>query len=118
MAQAAVWVLTIAVAAGTLLGMLHIQGIHRPPLTAGVAHAVAGGLGLVLLVLALRGPVRGAATGVASFGQMAAWLFGAALLSGALILARRRHAPNLSMIVHAGLAVTGYVLLLAWNALG
>jgi hypothetical protein len=43
-------------------------------------------------------------------------LFSAALLSGlGLLLLRRK---GVVMAVHAGIAITGYVLLLAWNSLG
>lgn len=117
MAAIAVWVLTLAVAAGTLMGMLHLKAT-RPPGWAGIAHGAAGAIGFGLLLLALQGPVRGAAAGVGSFGTTAAWLFAASLAAGGVILARRRKAPTISMIVHAGLAVTAYVLVLAWDSLG
>ncbi len=121
MAAAAVWLLTLAVAAGTLLGLLHLKATNaagRPPMWAGIAHGAAGAVGFGLLLLALQGPARGAATGVGSFGTTAAWLFVASLLAGAVLLARRRKSPTVSMMVHAGLAVTGYVLILAWDSLG
>lgn len=117
----AVWILTIAVAAGTVLGMLHMRASptsRRPPLTAGIAHGVVGAFGLIALLFALRGPERGVAAGVGSFGSTAAWLFGGALVSGGFILVRRRKGPSISMVIHAGIAITGYVLVLAWDSLG
>ena len=87
----------------------------RPPALAGIAHGVIGAAGLVLLLLALRGPPRGVAAGAASFGPMAGWLFGAALLSGVVFYVRRRKGAAVVLAIHAGVAVTGYALLLAWD---
>ncbi|HEY0183705.1 MAG TPA: hypothetical protein VGC09_12940 [Rhodopila sp.] len=87
-----------------------------PPPAAGIAHGVAGTVGLAALLLVLQGPARGVATGVGSFGIVAAVLFAAALMTGvALLLLRRR---GIVMAIHAGIAISGYMLLLAWNALG
>jgi hypothetical protein len=118
---AAVWILTLAVAAGTALALWHLRATgagSRPPAAAGIAHGVIGAAGLAVLLLVLRGPPRGVAAGVGSFGSTAAVLFGAALLAGLIVLWRRRTGPAVTMAIHSGLAVTGYVLLLAWNGLG
>jgi hypothetical protein len=115
----AVWVLTLAVAAGTVLALWHLRAADRgsrPPLAAGIAHGVAGAAGFVFLLLALRGPARGIDAGAGSFGTVAAVLFAGAALTGIAQLMLRRKA--VAMAVHAGLAITGYVLLLAWNSLG
>jgi hypothetical protein len=119
MASAAVWIISLTAAAGTILGLWHIrEGVGRPPLWMGVLHGLAGTIGLGVLLLALQGPERGIASGVGAFGKMAAWLFAAAVVSGVLIWMRRRNGPAATMIVHAGIAITAWVLLLAWNALG
>ena len=74
-----------------------------------------GAAGLAVLLLALRGPVTGAAAGVASFGPLSAVLCGGALLTGVgLFFLKQKGAV---MAIHAGIAVSGYVLLLAWNSL-
>jgi hypothetical protein len=112
----AVWILTLAVAVGTALGFWHLRALSRPPLSAGVAHGTIGAIGLVALLLALRGPPRGVANGVGSFGTTAAVLFAGALLTGAALLVLRRQ--SVVMAIHAGIAITGYALLLAWNSLG
>ncbi len=116
----AVWTLTVAVAAGTILALWHLRatdGSGQPPLAAGIAHGIVGTAGLAILGFALRGPARGVGAGVGSFGSTAALLFAGAVLTGvATLLARRR--KSIVMAVHAGIAITGYVLLLAWNALG
>jgi hypothetical protein len=115
----AVWILTLAVAAGTGLGLWHLRApdtASPPPLAAGIAHGVIGTIGLCVLLLALRGPARGVTTGVASFGSMSAVLFAGAAITGiALLLLRRK---PVVMAIHAGIAITGYVLLVAWNSLG
>lgn len=69
-----------------------------------------------MLLLALRGPARGTAAGVGSFGTLSAGLFAGAGLIGVLVFFKRRN--GVVMAIHAGIAITGYVLLLAWNALG
>lgn len=119
MVAAAVWILSIAVAAGTLLGLLHLRATgadSRPPNWAGIAHGIAGTAGLIALVLALQGPPRGVQQGAGSFGTTAAWLFAGSVLTGAVVFVRRRHAPAATMAIHAGIAITGYALLLAWDS--
>ena len=101
-----------------MLALWHLRatdGASRPPLAAGIAHGVVGVAGLVLLLLALQGPARGVAAGVGSFGTVSALLFAGALLTGGVLLLRRKGAV---MAIHAGIAIIGYVLLLAWNSLG
>lgn len=115
----AVWTLTVAVAAGTILALWHLRatgGMGRPPLAVGVVHGIVGTAGLVALGFALRGPPRGVDAGVGSFGSIAASLFAGAVVTGLAVQLLRR--KPIVMAVHAGIAITGYVLLLAWNALG
>jgi hypothetical protein len=108
----------LAVAAGTLLALWHLRATDRaslPPHAAGIAHGLIGTIGLGLLLLALRGPARGSDAGVASFGLISASLFAGAVLTGSILLFRRN---GIVMAIHAGFAITGYVLLLAWSSLG
>jgi hypothetical protein len=118
----AVTLLSIAVLFGTGLALWHLRATDgvslRPPLAAGLVHGSIGAAGLAVLLLVLRGPARGVGAGVGSFGSTAAILFGAALLTGMVVLLRRRRASTVMMAIHSGFAITGYVLLLAWNALG
>jgi hypothetical protein len=116
----AVWLLTLAVAAGSALAIWHLRvnesGGRRPPVAAGIAHAIIATIGLGILLLALRGPPRGVANGAGSFGTIAAFLFAGALVTGiALALLRRK---PLVMAVHAAIAITGYAIVLAWASLG
>jgi CHASE2 domain-containing sensor protein len=71
-----------------------------------------------LLLLALQGPPRAVQSGAGGFGATAAWLFVASLVSGGVVWLRRRRGAAAWMAVHAGIAVTGYALLLAWDSLG
>ncbi len=119
MISIAVWTLTIAVAAGTALGLWHLrvaEGAGPPPRLPGIAHGIVGSIGLVTLLFALRGPPRGVAAGVGSFGMVAAVLFAAALLTGVAFLMLRR--GSIVIAIHAGIAIIGYALLLAWSSLG
>ena len=88
----------------------------RPPLGAGIAHGVAGAVGLAFLLLTLNGPARGVAAGAGSFGMWSAVLFAGAILTGGLSLLLRR--KGIVLAIHGGIAITGYVLLLAWDSLG
>jgi hypothetical protein len=54
--------------------------------------------------------------GAGSFGTTSATLLAGAALTGIAILFLRRKA--IMMAIHAGIAVTGYILFLAWNSLG
>ncbi len=126
------WVLSATALAGTVLVMLHLRAtspVQRPHWMAGTAHGLLGAAGLALLLVALRGPPRGAATGTSTFGVQAAILVGAALVAGiAIVVLSRRAAAGPApeaakvitgaMIVHSLLAITGYVLLLAYASLG
>jgi len=71
---------------------------------------------LAILLFTLRGPARGVDTGVGSFGLASAVLFAGAVLTGVVLLLLRR--KGVVMAIHAGIAITGYVSLLAWDALG
>jgi hypothetical protein len=117
----AVTLLTVAVVLGTGLALWHLRATddaQRPPATVGVVHGCFGAAGLLLLLLVLQGPPRGINAGAGAFGSTAAWLFGAALLFGVGIWLRRRNTSVVLMAIHSGIAITGYVLLLAWSAVG
>jgi hypothetical protein len=112
-----VGLLTLAVLAGTILGLWHLRGAASgPPMSAGIAHGLSGAAGLAALLLALRGPPRGVAAGAGSFGTTSAVLFVAALACGVAVFLLRRKGNAVVMAIHAGLAITGYVLLLAWSS--
>jgi hypothetical protein len=82
----------------------------------GLVHGGLGGIGLISLIVALRDGAVHPAAGVAGFGQVAAWLFGGALLFGLAILAMARAGRGRASIliaVHATLAIAGIVVLMA-----
>jgi hypothetical protein len=86
----------------------------------GVAHGLIGVVGLGTLIVILQGPRRGDAMGVGSFGVFAAVLFGLALPFGPLIrpLVRRLHqVAGIIIAAHASLAITAFVLFLAWASM-
>jgi hypothetical protein len=117
----AVTLLTIAVVLGTGLALWHLRATDdasRPPMTIGVVHGCFGAAGLAVLLLVLQGPPRGVSAGAGSFGPTAAVMFGAALLFGVVIWLRRRNTSAVLMAIHSGIAITGYVMLLAWSAVG
>jgi hypothetical protein len=83
----------------------------------GVAHSLLGACGLLALLFVLRGPPRGVAMGVSSFGLIAAGLLVLALLAGVRIAAlrlRARPVPGLAVGVHVTIAISGIVILAAY----
>jgi hypothetical protein len=111
--------LTLAVIGGVVLALWHVRAAEpsqRPPLAFGIAHGLIGVAGLAALLVALWGPPRAVAAGAGSFGGVAAWLLGAAVLLGGALLLRRRVAAVL-IVLHAGVAICGWVLFLAWSSL-
>lgn len=113
------FVLSATAALGLVLVVLHATGRTALIRWVGPMHGLAGLSGLVLLLLALRGPVRGAAYGVGGFGGMAAALLGLAIATGLVVLTvrRRRGDPMLAIGLHATLAIFGLVLLAAYASI-
>ncbi|HEY5299522.1 MAG TPA: hypothetical protein VIJ55_02495 [Acetobacteraceae bacterium] len=109
-------VISATAALGLVLVLLH--GLRRPRLLrfAGPLHGGLGFCGLVLLLVALRGPARGVAYGAGGFGTMAAVLLGCAILAGLLVLRMRLRSrdPMMAIGLHATLAIFGLILLAAY----
>lgn len=113
-----------AVGLGIVLALWHLranEGRRHPPWSIGAVHGVLGLAGLAALVVVLQGPRHGDAMGVGSFGTVAAMLFATALATGLTIPLLIWQFPRLVagvIVLHAGIAVTGYVLFLAWRSMG
>ncbi len=133
MLNAAFYVLLVAVLVGALLAVMHFSNASSraettkaetpptpktlPPWPLAALHALAALGGFGLLLLALQGPPHGVGQGTAAFGSIAATLFVvAALFGGGLWAARmRRRTPNTTLIgLHAMIAITGFVILMAY----
>jgi hypothetical protein len=87
----------------------------------GVVHGLLGADGFFLLITALQGPRRGDAMGVGSFGVAATVLFGIALTIGLCIPLTLKRSPRIAGLIiatHATIAITAFVLLLAWASMG
>jgi hypothetical protein len=113
-----------------ILALLHLRSspprspIARSPIArspiVGVIHGLIGAAGFGLLIMTLQGPRRGDAMGVGSFGIFAAVLFGLGLAIGPCIPVLAKRTPRLAGVViatHASLAVTAFVLFLAWASM-
>ena len=110
--------LLLAAGSGSMLAWRHVARRGGASLTIfGAIHASLGIGGLIGLVLALQGPPRGVAMGAGMFGTIAAYLIAPALFVG-LIVPFMRRGKGLMIAVHAGVAITGIVIFLAWAALG
>jgi hypothetical protein len=103
---------------GTVLAALHLRETMAPPSwSLGALHGLIGILGLITLLIALRGPPRGLAIGVDGFGRTAAVLLALTLLAAVAILVARlrdRRVPGLLIGLHATTAVSGLVILAAY----
>jgi hypothetical protein len=112
--------LCLALLIGSALAVLYLRS-GRVPVPAAALHGLIGLAGFLWLLLALRGPPRGLATGTSSFGAVAAVLIAFAALAGGTILAAHRLKPRLAgtlIGVHATLAVSGVVILAAYLLAG
>ncbi len=120
MLAAAFVILTVAVALGAVLAVLHLRTNKTatpPPWPLGALHGILALAGLGCLALALRGPPRGVRQGTASFGFIATVLFVLAVLLGAKLLAARIFGKQIdggTIAIHATLAVSGFVILAAY----
>jgi hypothetical protein len=109
-----------------LLGAaLAIQIMRRPaqppPRILAWLHGSAALLSYGVLLVALMGPARGAATGTQSFGLVAAVLLLLAALIGIVSLAlhlSRRRMPGIAIGIHASVAIFGYVILAVYLLAG
>ncbi|HEV8014920.1 MAG TPA: hypothetical protein VGP48_05285 [Stellaceae bacterium] len=121
--------LTVSILAFTIVvllgGALAIQIMRHPakppPRVLAGLHGVAALLSYGVLLVALMGPARGAATGTQSFGLIAALLFllAAAIgIAGLALHLRRRRMPGIAIGIHASVAIFGYVLLAVYLLAG
>jgi hypothetical protein len=120
---AAFVILSTAMLLGTVLAVLHLrsEGAAVPPWPLAGIHGLLAIGGFGCLLLALRGPPRGLATGTASFGTIAAALVALAALVGGGILGMhllKRRLPGMLIGIHATLAVSGFVFLATYILLG
>jgi hypothetical protein len=117
MLTAAFITLAVAVLLGSGLALLHGRDAAAPPWPLGALHGLIAIGGLGCLVLALRGPPRGLDQGTGSFGTIACVLIALAALAGLALLAARLRKRRMSATligVHATLAISGFVVLLAY----
>jgi hypothetical protein len=112
-------ILGIAVLIGCLLAILHSwtdEGA-MPPWWLAALHGLLAIFGLCCLALALRGPTRGLDQGTSSFGMIATVLIVLAALAGVRLLVTRAFKKRITGVmigIHATLAVSGFVILLAY----
>jgi hypothetical protein len=118
MLSLALALLSLAVLIGVAIGIRFLGDSRVPSRAIGAIHGLLGASGLSALIIALAsGAGTGDRYGTASFGPAAAILAALAALAGAgIALLGRRPARNIGLLigVHASLAITAYVLLLAY----
>ena len=112
--------LLVAALIGAGLAAGHLRGAV-PERRVAALHGLLAVLGFALLLAGLRGPPRGEAMGVGSFGRVAAVLLALALLTGiGMLLVRWRRRSVLAPLIglHATLAISGVVVLAAYALMG
>ena len=121
--------LSLAVLSFTIVvllgGALAIQILSRPTRAPSRVltwlHGIAALLSYGVLLVALMGPPRGAATGTQSFGLIAALLLLLAAVIGVVSLVLhlfRRRMPGIAIGVHASVAIFGYIILAVYLLAG
>ena len=103
---------------GSVLAVLQLIA-KRPALPPWLTalHGLLAVGGFVVLLLALRGPPRGVASGASAFGLIAAVLTALAAVAGGSALAARLRGKRFTGVlvgVHATLAVSAVVILAAY----
>ena len=117
MLGSATLLLALAVGIGSWIAIDALRRSAPPKLAWALLHGIAALAGYVLLILALGGPVRGAAAGAASFGLVAAVTLALAAVPGLLLLRSHLRGRALAggMIgTHASVAIAGFVILLSY----
>ena len=121
MLSLALTLLSLAVLIGVAIGIRFLGDRRLPSRTIGAVHGLLGVSGLSALIFTLvNGTGMGDRYGTASFGPAAAILAALATLVGTgIALFGRRATRSIGFLIgaHASLAVTAYVLLLAYALL-
>jgi hypothetical protein len=110
-------ILGLALAFGAWIAIDQMRQAAAPKLALALIHGALALIGLVLLLLALGGPERGAAAGAASFGKVAAILLSLAIIPGTMLFIthlRRKRLSGVLIAFHAFLAISGCVILLTY----
>lgn len=113
MMKTATILLALTAVGGLLMAFIRFSGAERPPSWIAMAHGLLAGSGLTLLLYA------GFTAGMATPGWIGMLLLAAAALGGVYLNlafhARLLPIPKNIVVVHALLAVAGF-LLIAWTA--
>ncbi len=111
-----VLLVSATVALGLFMGFRYLKRVRNPPTLIGV-HFLLGAASLEPMLIVLRGGLGHPAVKMSPLGIAAAGLIGLALISGvtAVMVGRKsRQTATLTLAVHAGVAATAYLILLAW----
>jgi hypothetical protein len=108
----AFWVLGGTVLLGGALALPYLHSrLRRLPWQVRLLHGGLGAAGSAVLMLVLYRGLPPSTTGTTGFGQVAAVLFGLALVLGLATALFRVQAAGVLVAFHAGLAIAGFVVL-------
>ncbi|MFZ2004111.1 MAG: hypothetical protein WAV02_03425 [Stellaceae bacterium] len=117
--EPAFYLLCATVVLGGALALPYLRVIaRRLPWPLRAAHGVSGTAALATLFWALYRGLPPSAMGTAGFGPASAVFIGLALLLGLAIVLFRVRPPGVLVAFHAGLAITGFVVLWTVVSLG
>lgn len=105
----AIVLFALAAAGGLIMAIMRFRGREQPPLALAVVHGLAAAAGLVALIVIVA---RGGTPGAASVGLV---LLLAAALGGFVLFGnhlKKHPLPIPLMVIHALVAVAGFVALL------
>ncbi|MDB5104336.1 MAG: hypothetical protein JWP91_2025 [Fibrobacteres bacterium] len=114
MLNIAVLLFALSAAGGLLLASMHFRGKDRPWILS-ILHGLLAASGLVILLVAVK------AGGTPEHAKLALILFIVAALGGFLLFAfhlQKKKLPSAVVVIHAGVAVSAFLLLAASLYLG
>jgi len=103
---------------GVVMGIAYLRRRRNSPVMIGV-HLLLGAAGMEVIAMLLSGASEGSALPPTSLVRLAAALLVTALLTGLatpLVARGSRRTMNFALLTHAGVALSGFLLLLAWAA--
>jgi hypothetical protein len=113
-------IFAIAALGGVALAVLHFraEGREHPPTALALLHGVVAVVAVLLLLIGIGATANGFAAGFSSLAIIALLLFALAALGGAYMFfgrhLRGEPLPTPVVVIHALVAVTGFVVLLAY----
>ncbi len=112
--------MSVTVVLGAIMGIEYLRGVRSRPTMIGM-HFLLGAASLEVLVMLLAGAPDGTVLLVGRLGHVAAGFLVVAMFIGVtapMVGRQSRPTMNVALAAHALVAITGFVLLVAWLVFG